>query len=248
MGFRTHNRPAGAPACRHSGEQCGHGYLAWCVSLSDLLFRGEISQGAQQLTQTLGVEPPVFDPVAALGHALQLSLDSAAQRVPKSGVADVHIPKPIPTSFAKESFFAASAFKFSNAVGVSRHGRYRVQPVGGNEYLSDTEAAARDPNFLFDEIKERIAKEPVTFRVAAQLAEDGDTVDDATIRWPDGRPEQAFGEICLRDIDAENAHEQQQIISDPIPRVDGIEPSAEPLFGQRANIYLMSGRRRRAAG
>ena len=35
---------------------------------------------------------------------------------------------------------------------------------------------------------------------------------------------------------------------DPIPRVDGIEASADPLFELRANIYLMSGRRRRAAG
>ena len=160
----------------------------------------------------------------------------------------VQVPKPIPTSFAKESFFAVSAFKFTNAEGVSRYGRYRVQPVGGNEYLSDTEAAARGPNFLFDEIKERVAKEPVRFRVAVQLAEDGDTVDDATIRWPEGHPEQAFGEISLREIAADNASEQQQIIFDPIPRVGGIEASADPLFEPRANIYLMSGRRRRAAG
>ena len=120
--------------------------------------------------------------------------------------------------------------------------------MGGSEYLTDTEAAARSPNFLFDEIKERVAKEPVRFRVIVQLAEDGDTVDDATIRWPEGHPEQAFGEISLREIAADDASEQQQIIFDPIPRVDGIEVSADPLFEQRANIYLMSGRRRRAAG
>src|SRR5215472_9343551 len=31
----------------------------------------------------------------------------------------VQIPKPIPTSFARESFFAVSAFKFTNAAGTS---------------------------------------------------------------------------------------------------------------------------------
>ena len=160
----------------------------------------------------------------------------------------VQVPKPIPTSFAKESFFAVSAFKFTNAGGVSRYGRYRVQPVGGNEYLNDTQAAARGPNFLFDEIKERVAKEPVRFRVAVQMAEDGDMVNDATIGWPEERPQQAFGEISLREIAADNASEQQQIIFDPIPRVDGIEASADPLFEPRANIYLMSGRRRRTVG
>jgi catalase len=160
----------------------------------------------------------------------------------------VQLPKPIPTSFARESFFAVSAFKFTNLHGISRYGRYRVLPVAGNEYLGETEAAARSANFLFDEIKERVARGPVRFRVVVQLAEDGDTVDDATVRWPEDRPQRVFGEISLQEIAANNAAEQQHIIFDPIPRVDGIEASADPLFEPRANIYLMSGRRRRAAG
>ena len=159
----------------------------------------------------------------------------------------VQIPKPIPTSFARESFFAVSAFKFTNGEGRSRYGRYRVLPVAGNEYLDEAEAAARSPNFLFDEIKERVAKEPVRFRVAVQLAEDGDAIDDATVRWPEERPQLAFGEISLQEIAPNNASEQQHIIFDPIPRVHGIEASADPLFEPRANVYLMSGRRRRAA-
>jgi catalase len=160
----------------------------------------------------------------------------------------VQIPKPIPTSLATESFFAVSAFKFTNAGGSSRYGRYRVLPVAGNEYLSETEAAARSGNFLFDEIKERVTKEPVRFRIALQLAADGDLTDDATVRWPEDRPQLTFGELSLNEVAENNAGEQQHIIFDPIPRVDGIEASADPLFEPRANIYLMSGRRRRAAG
>lgn len=159
----------------------------------------------------------------------------------------VQIPKPIPTSFARESFFAVSAFKFSNADGVSRYGRYRMLPAAGNEYLDEAGAAAQGPNFLFDEIKERVAKEPVRFRIKVQLAKDGDTVDDATVRWPENRAQLTFGEISLKEIAPNNASEQQHIIFDPIPRVDGIETSADPLFEPRANIYLMTGRRRRAA-
>ena len=157
------------------------------------------------------------------------------------------IPKPIPTSFAKESFFAVSAFRFTNTDGMSRYGRYRVLPAAGTEYLDETAAAARSPNFLFEEIRERIGKEPVRFRVAVQLAQDGDIIDDATVRWPEQRTQLAFGEISLQEIAANNASEQQHIIFDPIPRVDGIEASVDPLFEPRANIYLMSGRRRRAA-
>ncbi len=160
----------------------------------------------------------------------------------------VQAPKPIPTSFAKESFFAVSAFKFTNAGGMSRYGRYRILPLAGNEYLDEATAAAQSANFLFDEIKKRVAKEPVKFRIAVQLAEAGDIVDDATVRWPESRPQLKLGEISLKEISANDASEQQQIIFDPIPRVDGIEASADPLFEPRANIYLISGRRRRAAG
>jgi catalase len=160
----------------------------------------------------------------------------------------VQTPKPIPASFAKESFFAVSAFKFSNADGVSRYGRYRLLPTAGNEYLDEATVAAQSPDFLFDEIKKRVAKEPVRFRIVVQLSEAGDTVDDATTRWPESRPLLALGEISLTDVTPNNAAEQQHIIFDPIPRVDGIEASADPLFDPRANIYLMTGRRRREAG
>jgi catalase len=160
----------------------------------------------------------------------------------------VQTPKPIPTSFAKELFFATSAFKFTNAAGVSRYGRYCILPVAGNEYLDDAGAAGKTPNFLFDELKERVEKEPVKFRIVVQLAQDGDTVDDATIRWPEDRPQLTFGEISLTAIASDNASEQQRLIFDPIPREDGIEASADPLFEPRANVYLLSGRRRRTAG
>ena len=160
----------------------------------------------------------------------------------------VQTPKPIPTSFARESFFAVSAFRFTNAQGVSRHGRYRVLPVAGNEYLDEAGAAAQTPNFLFDEIQERLKKGAVKFRIVVQLAEDGDTVDNATVRWPEDRPQHSFGEISLTEITPDNSREQQQIIFDPIPRVDGIEASADPLFEPRANVYLMAGRRRRSDG
>jgi catalase len=164
-----------------------------------------------------------------------------------AALAFVQAPKPIPTSFAKESFFAVSAFKFTNASGVGQYGRYRILPVAGNEYLDDPAAAAKTPNFLFDELKERVAKGPVKYRIVVQLAKDGDITDDATVRWPEDRPQLTLGEITLTAISPDNPAEQQRIIFDPIPRVDGIEASADPLFEPRANVYLLSGRRRRAA-
>jgi catalase len=159
----------------------------------------------------------------------------------------VQLPKPIPTSFARESYFAITAFKFTNANGKSCFGRYRVLPAAGNEHLDDASAAAKSPNFLFDEIAERISQGPVKLHVVLQLAEDGDTVDNATVRWPEDRKLLNLGEIILTTSVPSDDKEKARIIFDPIPRVDGIESSGDPLLQPRADVYLLSGRRRRAA-
>jgi len=162
-------------------------------------------------------------------------------------LAFVQAPKPAPSSFAREAFFGITAMRFTNKDGVSRYGRYRIVPDAGSDHLPDAIAAARSPNFLFDELAERIAKGPIVFRVLAQLANDGDTVDDATVNWPEERTQLDLGAITLTEPVADDAHEQKQIIFDPIPRVDGIDPSADPLIELRAAVYLLSGRRRRVA-
>lgn len=165
-----------------------------------------------------------------------------------AALAFVQTPKPTPVSFAKEQYFGVTAMKFINASGVSRYGRYRIVPEAGVEHLSDAEAAQRGADFLFQEIGERVGNGPVRFRVKVQLANEGDAVDDATVHWPDNRTVQDLGTIALTETVAEDRDEQKHIIFDPIPRVDGIEPSNDPLLELRAAAYLISGRRRRAAG
>lgn len=159
----------------------------------------------------------------------------------------VQAPKPFPSSFARENFFGVTAMDFTNSEGAHRFGRYRILPATGTDYLDDTAVATRSPNYLFDEIADRLASGPVVFHLKAQLAAPGDVVNDATIHWPGDRAIAGLGTIELTAIVPENAAQQKQIIFDPIPRLDGIEPSADPLLELRAAIYLISGRRRRAA-
>ena len=158
----------------------------------------------------------------------------------------VETPKPIPTSFAREAFFAVTSFKFTNANGVSRHGRFRIRPAAGTEYLSNEEAAAKSENFLFDEIAQRLTREPVKLGVFVQMAEPGDDVADASVPWPDSRTEIPFGTIILTARVDDQVPERRGIIFDPVPRVEGIDSSGDPLTEVRSDIYLLSGRRRRA--
>jgi len=84
-------------------------------------------------------------------------------------------------------------------------------------------------------------------QLCAQVAEDGDIVDDATEHWPESRAQVRLGTITLTKLVPNDDPEGKRIIFDPIPRVEGIEPSGDPLLEVRADVYLMSGRRRRAA-
>ena len=147
----------------------------------------------------------------------------------------------------REAFFAVTSFKFTNAAGLSRHGRFRIRPESGTEYLSDAEAAAKSPDFLFDEVGPRLAREPVKLGVFVQLAEAGDEVANASVTWPDDRKEIPFGTITLTARVDDQVPERRKIIFDPIPRIDGIDSSGDPLTELRAEVYLLSGRRRRAA-
>lgn len=162
-----------------------------------------------------------------------------------AALAFVKTPKPSPVSFAKEAYFGVTAMRFLDRSGAARFGRYRIQPVAGVEHLDDAAAKAKGPDYLFDELKQRIASGPVRFNVQVQVAAETDVVDDATVHWPEERQLLPFGTVELNKIAEDNAAQQQQLIFDPIPRVDGIEPSADPLLELRAAVYLISGRRRR---
>jgi catalase len=164
-----------------------------------------------------------------------------------AALAFVQTPKPSPSSFAKESYFGVTALRFTNKDGSSRYGRYRIMPDAGVEHLDDAAVKSKNGNFLFDELMQRIAAGAIRFRILVQVADKNDVVEDATIHWPEDRLIIELGTLVLTELVPDNDHEQKNIIFDPIPRVDGIGPSGDPLLELRAAIYLLSGRRRRQA-
>ena len=164
-----------------------------------------------------------------------------------SALAFVQAPKPFPTSLATESYFGVTAFAFTNDAGQTKYGRYRIVPEAGNSYLTPEKVATLSPNYHYDELAQRVAKQPIRFRIDVQVAAPGDTVDDATIHWPESREQVELGTLELDHVVPDTVAQQKHIIFDPIPRVDGIAASADPLLELRAAVYLISGRRRRAA-
>ena len=157
----------------------------------------------------------------------------------------VTTPKPTPSSFATEPYFAVNAFLFTNAEGKARYGRYQFRPEAGFKFLTDSEAAAKPANFLIDELGDRLAKVPVKFRLVVQLAGEGDPVDDATAVWPDDRPVVELGILSVSRKVVDDDAAQRTLGFDPLRLVDGIEASDDPLLELRRDVYAVSRRRRK---
>ncbi|KIX09075.1 uncharacterized protein Z518_00153 [Rhinocladiella mackenziei CBS 650.93] len=165
-----------------------------------------------------------------------------------SAAAFVGAPKPTPSSFATEKYFGVNAFQLISSDGKGTFVRYRITPDAGESHLTDEEAKTKDPAFLHDEIQTRMIDGGASFTLSAQIAQEGDTTNDATIRWPEDRQIVKLGTIQLESVTDDNDEKQRTMIYDPVPRVEGVEAGDDPLIDMRASIYLISGRRRRAAG
>ena len=162
-------------------------------------------------------------------------------------LAFVQLPKPFPASFATEKFFGVNAIALVDGAGNKTFVRYRIVPEAGFKTLSDDEAKAQPENYLFDAVPELLKKAPIVFKLTAQVAEEGDVTDDACVHWPEERKVVELGTISLEGLEEDDAAQQKHIIFDPVPRVPGLEPSADPLLDVRAGVYLISGKERRSA-
>ena len=158
--------------------------------------------------------------------------------------AFVSAPKPTPEGFGTLSYYGINAFIMVNAAGEETFVRYTFAPV--MEKFIDEEVKRPD-NFLFDSLPDTLANGGIVFRLLAQIAQAGDVTDDATVHWESDRRTVELGSVVLESTVEDSKGEEKKIIFDPIPRVDGIEPSLDPLLQMRADVYLISGKGRRGA-
>ena len=213
--------------------------------------RGRISLLGMVTMECAETNPPLADAAARAFDEWERSLASLIQEAASErGVEADATALARATADAKAAEDARLAAEQKKQAEQQRaDAAERARAAAEKEAAEKAAAAkAKGPNYLFDELRERIARGPIEFKVLVQLAGAGDVVDDATIHWPPDRPLHELGRIVLTEPVANDAAEQKHIIFDPIPRVDGIEPSADPLLELRAAVYLISGRRRRAAG
>jgi catalase len=149
-----------------------------------------------------------------------------------------------PASYATEQYNGVDAFIFVGPKGERTPFRYRVVPVAGVQHLSDDDIARRGPNFLSEDLEQRLKQGPIEFRVMAQIAEPGDPVEDATVPWPADRRLANLGTLRIEAIASDNAAASKSLVFFPGNLPEGIEPSGDPLIASRDAAYAESLTRR----
>jgi catalase len=153
----------------------------------------------------------------------------------------------VPASFANAAFFGNDAFVFVNDQGARQAGRYQILPVAGRIDLPDAEAKAKSPNFLGEELRQRLANGPVEFRVLVQLANPGDQTIDPSLVWPDDRRVVEMGTLRIATVVADSDAAERALVFFPTSLTDGIELSDDPLPALRTSVYALSFGRRQSA-
>ena len=156
--------------------------------------------------------------------------------------AFVQTPKPPPASFATLPYFGVNTFKFTNTGGAVMFGRYQLQPLAGSKFLTKEEVAKAGPDYLVDEIGDRVRRGPVRFKLLLQVAEPSDKIDDPSIAWPDSRKQVELGTIAITKATTES-HTADTWLFLPGAVVPGIE-AADPMIGVRSAAYPISFARR----
>lgn len=146
----------------------------------------------------------------------------------------------LPASFATLGFFGNNAFVFVDGAGAKRAGRYQILPVEGIRNLDSLAASRTTPDYLFDDLRRRIARGPVQFKLYVQLANPGDQTKDGSIPWPDDRKRVEVGTIALTTVAPDNAELQRKLMYSPILLTDGIQLGDDPLPVLRAAVYALS--------
>jgi catalase len=145
-----------------------------------------------------------------------------------------------PVSYATCAYNSLHAFCLVNADDGRTWARLRWRPEAGEHVLPEEEIEGQGHDYLQEDLRARLDREPVRFGLDAILAADGDPLDDPTQPWPDEREVVELGTLELKRV----VELDEPVVFDPSNLADGIEPSDDAILAARSPAYSVSIERR----
>jgi catalase len=144
----------------------------------------------------------------------------------------------VPASYATIEYHGLHAFRWFGADGRARFVRYHWVPATG-ERISGPAADGKGPDFLTDELNDRLANGPVWFDFRVQIAGPDDSTVDPSAPWQSTQIA-TVGTLEITGRDTERERGDDIVVFDPMRVTDGIEPSDDPVLRFRTLAYSAS--------
>ena len=143
-------------------------------------------------------------------------------------------------SYAEERYNSLNSFLFVDSAGTAHAVRWSLVPAAQPVSISPDELAKRGPDFLEQEITQRVAAEPQRWTMAVTVANPGDPTADPTKAWPSDRRTVEVGTLTVQQIEPERDGPCLNINFDPTVLPSGIATSDDPFPAARSAAYSRS--------
>jgi catalase len=153
---------------------------------------------------------------------------------------------PFTASYAEEKYNSLNSFVFSDAQGQDRTVRWSFMPAATPVTVPADEIKQRDPDFLFKDIVDRIARAPQRWTMAVTVANPGDPTADPSKAWPADRQRVDVGTLVVSKTEPEPNGACRDINFDPTVLPAGVRTSDDPFPAARSAAYAVSFNRRTA--
>jgi catalase len=143
-------------------------------------------------------------------------------------------------SYAEESFHSLHAFFFIDGAGAERAARWTLLPAAQPVTISPEDLAKRGPDYLEQEIAERVRGGPLRWTMVVTVANPGDQTADPSKPWPEDRRTVTVGSLIVQQVQAEPDGPCRDINFDPTVLPSGISTSDDPFPAARSSAYRVS--------
>jgi catalase len=146
-------------------------------------------------------------------------------------------------SYAEEQYNSLNSFIF---VDTENAVRWSLRPEAAPVSVTPDDLAKRGPDFLDQEIAERVRGGPAHWTLVVTVGNPGDPTADPSKAWPQDRRTVPVGTLDVEHIEAEQNGPCRDINFDPTVLPAGIRTSDDPFPAARSAAYATSYDRRTA--
>jgi len=143
-------------------------------------------------------------------------------------------------SYAEERFNSLNSFVFADGSDADHVVRWSLLPAAQPVAVTPDELAKRGPDFLEQEIAQRVASAPQRWTMLVTVANPGDPTADPTEAWPANRRSIEVGTLIAQHVQAERDGPCRDINFDPTVLPSGMRTSDDPFPAARSSAYAKS--------